>query len=204
MSKRVKTLLVALVVTLGLSLSGCAKMSSAAIVGDVEIPLSTIQNSVENILAERAQVDTSNMDLPMEDYLQRSQAQFHISVALLNNLADEFGVEVTSSEIANERKFIIEQLGGEEQLVPALVGATIAASDLDIYISASTIYDKIGEILLSQGIARSEIAEAQQSLLVKKANELKVVVNPRYGIWDAATATIKPNSASNDAVRPNQ
>lgn len=194
---------VKLVLLLGsaiLLLSGCAKMDAAAIIGDVEIPIATVQTSIEDVMKERGQVDTSGMELPIEDFLARSQIQFHISTTILNELAKQFGIEVTQTAIDAEYQFIIEQIGGEEALPEALAGANIARSDLESYIVASKIYERLGEALVAQGIQQEEISEALQALLVQKARELTVTLNPRYGVWDEATATVKAGGDSNGAV----
>lgn len=183
-----------------LTLTGCAKMDAAAVIGDQEISLETVQNSVESIITERGLVDTQGLNLPTEDYLTRSQAQFHISILLLENVADEFGIEISKSEIDLEYQRILSQLGGEEELPRALVGAAIAKDDLRSYIKGSLIYQKLGQALVSQGIAEEEIESAQQALLVRKAKELGVVINPRYGVWDESTATIQPGGDSNGSV----
>lgn len=194
---------VKLVLLLGsaiLLLSGCAKMDAAAIIGDVEIPISTVQTSIEDVMKERGQVDTTGMELPIEDFLARSQIQFHISTTILDELAKQFGIEVTQTAIDAEYQFIIEQIGGEEALPEALAGANIARSDLESYIVASKIYERLGEALVAQGIQQEEISEALQALLVEKARELTVTLNPRYGVWDEATATVKAGGDSNGAV----
>lgn len=194
---------VKLVLLLGsaiLLLSGCAKMDAAAIIGDVEIPIATVQTSIEDVMKERGQVDTSGMELPIEDFLARSQIQFHISTTILNELAKQFGIEVTQTAIDAEYQFIIEQIGGEDALPEALAGANIARSDLESYIVASKIYERLGEALVAQGIQQEEISEALQALLVEKARELTVTLNPRYGVWDEATATVKAGGDSNGAV----
>jgi FKBP-type peptidyl-prolyl cis-trans isomerase (trigger factor) len=194
---------VKLVLLLGsaiLLLSGCAKMDAAAIIGDVEIPISTVQTSIEDVMKERGEVDTSGMELPIEDFLARSQIQFHISTAILDELAKQFGIEVTQTAIDAEYQFIIEQIGGEDALPEALAGANIARSDLESYIVASKIYERLGEALVAQGIQEEEISEALQALLVEKARELTVTLNPRYGVWDEATATVKAGGDSNGAV----
>jgi hypothetical protein len=202
--KSVKMRVVLLLGSALLLLSGCAKMDAAAIVGDVEIPISTVQASIEDVMRERGQVDTAGMELPIEDFLARSQVQFHISITLLDELAKQFGIEVTQTAIDAEYEYIIDQIGGEEALPEALVGANIARLDFDRYLVASKIYDGLGRSLLQQGISRDEIPEAQQALIVKKAGELKVTLNPRYGIWDAATATVRAGGDSNGAVDGNK
>ncbi len=175
-------------------------MDAAAIIGDVEIPLSTIQTSVDSVITERAEVDTSGMEFPTEEALVQSQAQFHITVVLLDELAKEFGIEISKTDIDAEREYIVDQVGGEENLNRALAGAVIAQEDFETYIGASTIYERLGEILLAQGIAQEEVPNAQQALLVKKAGELSVTVNPRYGVWDESTASLQSGGDSNGAV----
>ena len=41
-----------------------------------------------------------------------------------------------------------------------------------------------------------------QKLIVAKAKELGVTVNPRYGKWDPATADIVANDPASSAVTP--
>lgn len=175
-------------------------MDAAAIIGDVEIPISTVQTSIEDVMRERSTVDTVGMELPIEDFLARSQVQFHISVTLLDELAKQFGIEVTQTAIDAEYEYILGQVGGEEGLPQALVGANIARSDFEKYIVASKIYEGLGQSLFNQGIAQEEIPDAQQALIVQKAAELSVTLNPRYGVWDAATATVRAGGDSNGAV----
>jgi hypothetical protein len=190
--RSIKVRLVLLLGSALLLLSGCSKMDAAAIIGDVEIPISTVQTSIEDVMRERGAVDTAGMELPIEDFLARSQVQFHISVALLDELAKQF--------IDAEYEYILEQVGGEAGLPQALVGANIARSDFDKYIVASKIYEGLGQSLFNQGIAQDEIANAQQALIVQKAEELSVTLNPRYGVWDPATATVRAGGDSNGAV----
>lgn len=192
--------LVALIGAGLLLLTGCSKMDAAAIIGDVEIPLSTVQTSIDDVIRERAEVDTTGMEFPTEDQLVQSQAQFHITLALLEELGKEFGIEVSKTDIDAERENIISQVGGEEQLARALAGAVIAQADFEKYIIASKIYQRIGEILVGQGIAEEEVPNAQQALIVKKAKELSVTVNPRYGLWDESTASLQAGGDSNGAV----
>lgn len=189
--RRARVWLVLLAGSALLLLTGCAKMDAAAIIGDVEIPLSTVQTSIEDVIRERGEVDTAGLELPIEDFLARSQIQFHISVVLLDELAKEFGIEISQTVIDAEYQYILDQVGGEDGLPEALVGANIARGDFEKYIMASKIYERLGESLLTQGVPQEELASAQQSLFVKKAEELSVTLNPRYGVWDPATATVK-------------
>jgi len=50
-------------VSVALLLTGCSQVSSAATVGSVKISQSTVQSSIDGIMAERGTVDTSQMQL---------------------------------------------------------------------------------------------------------------------------------------------
>ncbi|MFM7462563.1 MAG: hypothetical protein ACKO29_00595 [Actinomycetota bacterium] len=183
-----------------LLLTGCAKMDAAAVIGDSEITLETIQTSITSVLEERKLVDTSSMDLATGDYLTRTQAQFHISVVLLQKIADEYGIDITNTDIELEYQRVVQQVGGEEGLPMALAGASIAKDDFRTYIKTALIYQRLAEALVAQGIPQEQVGSAQQSLIVAKAEELGVVLNPRFGIWDKENATIQPGGDSNGAV----
>lgn len=188
-------------VALLLLLTGCAKMDAAAVVGDSEITLETVQKSITAVLEERKLVDTSQMDLASGDYLSRTQAQFHISVVLLQEIADEYGIEITNSDIEFEYQRVVQQVGGEEGLPMALAGASIAKDDFRTYIKTALIYQRLAQALVAQGIPQEQVGSAQQSLIVAKAEELGVVLNPRFGLWDKENATIQPGGDSNGAVQ---
>ena len=190
----------ALAISLLLFLTGCAKMDAAAVIGDSEISLETIQKSITAVLDERKLVDTSSMELATGDYLTRTQAQFHISVVLLQGIADEYGIEITNSDIEFEYQRVVQQVGGEEGLPKALVGASIAKDDFRTYIKTALIYQKLAEALIAQGVPQEQVGSAQQSLIVAKAEELGVLLNPRFGIWNRENATIQPGGDSNGAV----
>ena len=97
---------------------------------------------------------------------------------------------------------IIEQVGGVESLPAALVGAGIAPNDLDMYIEALTVSDKISQALTASGITQENLGASVQRLIVAKAKELGVTVNPRYGKWDGEVADIVPVDSASPAVSP--
>lgn len=193
-------LFASLSVALLLLLTGCAKMDAAAVIGDSEITLETVQKSITAVLEERKLVDTSAMELATGDYLTRTMAQFHISVVLLQKIADEYGIEITESDIEFEYQRVVQQVGGEEGLPMALAGASIAKDDFRTYIKTALIYQKLAEALLAQGVLEEQVGSAQQALVAAKAEELGVVLNPRFGLWDKESATIQPGGDSNGAV----
>jgi hypothetical protein len=200
----VKKILTALVVATGLLLTGCSNVDAALSLGDTKVTTEELQASVNSILAERAKVDTSQMQLETGETLFRNQLNFYLLIAGFSEIATELEIQVTNSEIAGRRGEIIEQVGGEELLPNALVSASIAPEDLDGYLRATLITQKLGEALTQTGVAEADIQARIQQLFVAKVNELKVEVNPRYGTWDATTGTIVAGVPASDAVTPSE
>ena len=199
-----KKILTALVVATGLLLTGCSNVDAALTMGDTKITTAELQANVDLILAERAKVDTTQMQLETGENLLRNQLNFKLLLAGFSEIATELDIQITSSEIAGRRAEIIEQVGGEEALPGALVSAAIAPEDLDGYLRALLTTQKLGQAFGQTGVAEAEIQTRIQELFIAKINELKIKVNPRYGIWDPTTGTIIAGEATGDVVTPSK
>jgi hypothetical protein len=194
----VKRILVALV---GLFLlAGCSQMDSAASVGKTEIKLETLQSRIDSILAERSKVDTSQMQLENGDVLTRSQLAFLISNLILDEIAKDAEIEVTEADLEAYKIEIFQSIGGEKMLPTVLVNASIAPEALTDVLRRDLILRKIGTSLSETGADDGTINQMIQTLVTKKSDELKVVVNPRYGKWDAATISVIGTEPAGDAV----
>ena len=185
-----------------LLLTGCSQVGAAATLGDTKITQATVQGSIESILAERAKVDTTQMQLETGEVLNRGQLRFHLFSEILREVGKDLKLEVTKAEIDTRRASILEQIGGVEALPSALVGAGIAPEDLDKYIEALSFSDKISQVVVGRGVTEDQIGTEIQKLIVAKANELGVTVNPRYGKWDPAVADIVESDPASSAVTP--
>lgn len=185
-----------------LLLTGCSQVGAAATLGDVKINQATVQGSVDSILAERAKVDTTQMQLETGEALNRGQLRFHLYSALLRAIGEEVKIEVTKAEIDTRRANILEQVGGAESLPVELVNAGIAPGDLDQYIELISFSEKISQALAASGVAEDQIGIELQKLVAAKANELGVTINPRYGKWDAEVADIVADDPASSAVNP--
>ena len=199
-----KKILTALVVATGLLLTGCSNVDAALSLGDTKITTAELQGNVDSILAERAKVDISQMQLDSGETLLRNQLNFRLLLLAFSEIEKELDIQITSSEIAGRRAEIIEQVGGEEALPGALVSASIAPEYLDGYLRALLTTQKLGQALGQTGVAEAEIQTRIQQLFVAKINELKIKVSPRYGIWDPTTGTIVAAVAASDAVTPSE
>ena len=197
-----KKILAVLSVAIALFLTGCSQVGAAATLGDTKITQATVQASIDAILAARVGVDTSQMQLETGEALNRGQLRFHLLTALLRATGEELKLTVSKAEIDTRRQSIIEQVGGAKGLPAALVGAGIAPNDLDIYIEALTVSDKISQALTASGITQENLGASVQRLIVAKAKELGVTVNPRYGKWDREVADIVAVDSASPAVSP--
>ena len=183
-------------------LAGCSQVGAAATVGDTKITQATVQGSIDSILSERTKVDVSQMQLETGAALNVSQLRFHLLGTLLRELGQELGLNVTKAEIDSRRASILEQVGGEAALPTALVNAGIAPQDLDRYIEAIAYSDKISQKLVSAGVTEDQLGTEIQKLVVAKAKEIGVTVNPRYGKWDPAVADVVAADSAESAVTP--
>jgi hypothetical protein len=198
----VKKILTALVVATGLLLTGCSNVDAALTMGDTKITTAELQANIDIILAERAKVDTSEMQLESGEALLRNQLQFQILLAGFDEIAKELEIQITSSEIATSRAEILEQVGGAESLPGALVSASITPADLDGYLRAILISNKLGQALVQSGVAEADVQARVQQLLVAKVNELEIKISPRYGKWDAINGQIVAADAADGVVTP--
>ena len=199
-----KKILALVAVATTLLLTGCSQVGSAATLGSTKISQATVQSSIDAILASRQGVDTSQMQLETGEALNRGQLRFHLLTALLREVGKEIKLSVSKAEIDTRRQSIIDQVGGIEALPNALVGAGIAEKDFDQYIEAISLSDKISQALSAAGVTEADMGAQIQKLVVAKAKELGVTVNPRYGKWDGTVADVVASDAAGTAVTPTE
>ena len=199
-----KKILALVAIATTLLLTGCSQVGSAATLGSTKISQATVQSSIDAILAARQGVDTSQMQIETGEVLNRGQLRFHLLTALLREVGKEIKLSVSKAEIDTRRQSIIDQVGGEEALPNALVGAGIAPKDFDQYIEAISLSDKITQALTAAGVSEADMGAQIQKLVVAKAKELGVTVNPRYGKWDGTVADVVASDAAGTAVTPTE
>ena len=195
--KKVFAGLIALVV-----LTGCSQVGSGVSIGDTEVSSAQIQKYVDEILTERSKVDTAQMQLDTGAVLIRTQAQFQIISAILDQIISDKKISVTPADVAARRSSIVNQVGGEDQMPRALVAAGLAPSNFDKYLKIILISERLNELVLAEGATEQSAGEAVTKLVTDAANKLGVTVNSRYGKWNAATATIDEADNTDGAVTP--
>ncbi len=185
-----------------LFLTSCSSMNSAITIGDKEFSTSDVQKPVDEVLRDRKKVDTSQMQLPEADELLRNQAQFYIVGILLDRIAADKKLSVTNADIAARRTEILSQVGGEAELPKALVGASLAQSNLDAYLKILIISEKLSKDIILSGVSSEQAAEEVNKIVVALAKKLGVKVNPKYGKWNPETASIESGDLTDGAVIP--
>ena len=186
-------------VGLVLVLTACSGQSSAASIGDTEVPLSTVQDTINEILKERNKVETEDLTLAAGVELNTNAIRFHVISVIFDDIAEKIEMTVTDAELAARREDIISQIGSEDGLAFALVGAQIAPQDFERYIRTVLLAEKIGAALESQGETAAD-GSGIQNLIIAMGKEKKVDINPRYGSWDYETGNITP-PADNEAIK---
>ena len=197
-----KKILTALALISALTLTACGQVDTAASFGDTKITQAQAQSVIDEILAERDKTDITQMQLETGNALNRSQLRFTIITSVFDEIAKELKIKVSSTEIENTRTGILEQIGGEEQLQMNLVAAQIAPSNFERYMRATVLSNKLAGALGMAGVAEADVQSKISELVQKKAKEMKVSVNPRYGRWDEATTELVPEDSAGDAILP--
>ena len=197
-----KKILTVIAAISALTLTACGQVDTAASFGDTKITQAQAQAKVDENIAERDQVNTTQMQLETGNALNRSQLRFTIITSVFDEIAKELKIKVSSTEIENTRTGILQQIGGEEQLQTNLVAAQIAPSNFERYMRATVLSNKLADALGVAGVAEADVSTKISELVQRKAKQMKVSVNPRYGQWNEETAELLAEDSAGDAVLP--
>jgi hypothetical protein len=183
-------------------LTACGQMGSGVAIGETKISSAQIQKYVDEILSERAKVDTSQMNLESGAQLSRTQAQFQIITNILDQVITDKKISITPADVAARRAEIVLQQGGEDQMPQALVSASLAPSNLDKYIKIIMISEKLNEFIIAEGATPESAGDVLTKIVTDTAKKLGVSVNERYGKWNPDTASIEEADNTDGAVTP--
>jgi hypothetical protein len=175
-------------------------MNSAATVGEEEITVKLLQSQVDSIIQARKGVDTSQMELETGEALTRGQLTFLIANVVIEELSKDAGIKVSATDLELYKEEIYQSIGGEEMLPSVLVNAGIAPETLDKVLRRDLILRKLSAGARDAGSDDAAVNELVQAAVTKKANELKIVINPRYGIWDSNSFKVVAKNPAGDAV----
>ena len=183
-----------------LLLTSCSNMNSGVKIGDQEFSSNQIQKTVDEILAARKDVDTSQMNLIVGPELLRDQAEFFIIRVLMDKIAADKSVTVTPADVAARRADIISGLGSESELAAALVSANLATSNFESYLRVLIISEQLHAYFINSGVPENMAPKYVEQLVIETAGKMGIKVNSKYGKWNAENASIEDIDATGGAV----
>lgn len=197
-----KRFLSALLIISGLTTLTACNAGIAAQVGDTKIMQSTVQGRISEILSERRKMDTSQMQLSTGEALNRAELRFLLISDIFEKLAKENKIEITQAMKDSRRVEIYNQLGGQENLTQALIGAQMAPSDFELYLQSVLISQALVERAKASGISDADTGSAIQQLVKGLTQKVGIKVNPQYGAWDPINADLTAFDPAASAVKP--
>ena len=190
-ARRVRAGALALVGITALSgaLSACepTQIGAAAIVGQHRLSVDTVQQRVREVIAERS---APGSDAQSGD-LQRLVVRSYVIGELLDTLAAREGVSVTPAQVDARLSQLAPSPAEQSQLEQSAVSGGVPKSQIRDVVRMGLLEQAVVEKLT--GSAQPTQAQADQKyvpVLVGLAKQMHVQVNPRYGVWDAATLQI--------------
>lgn len=195
-----KKILSALVIGSMVLLTGCST-GVAAQIGDTKISQAEVQAKVAEVLAERRKMDTSQMQLSVNEELNRSELRFLLISAIFEKIAKQAGITITQAMQDARAASIYSQVGGSGNLPQALVSAQIAPSDFAIYIKSVLISEDLVTKLKATGLDATQANQMVQKMVLKITQDEGIKINPQYGAWDPTNADLVTLDSAGSAVK---
>ncbi|MCY0955769.1 SurA N-terminal domain-containing protein [Streptomyces sp. H27-H5] len=163
-------------------LSACSnetRPGTAAVVGGERITTSALQAQVNDV---RAAQNRSTTPTPAElvessPRLERTKLRAMINSRILDRVAEDAGITLTTRELEEQRKQFVDSSGGPQKFQAAILQEAVTApGQIDRFVTdqllLSKLMDKYGKDKLTAPASAA-------------AEKLGIEVNPRYGSWDA-------------------
>ena len=196
MVNRPKLGLVGAIAAGALVLSGCASATpgAAAIVGNERISERQLTEQVEQVLVAQGRPVDSASEALVVTTLDRM-----ITSLLVEQIAEEQGIEVTQGELDATIAQYAAASGGEQAFKDTLLAQDLAPDDIEDLFRVNILAQKMGMILDPGGTPDSQSA-AIFAAVTAFSQEAGTEVSPRYGSWDPAGLVVGP--PPNDLFAP--
>jgi hypothetical protein len=188
---RPATLLVAaLLGVLGLTACDPSQVGAAAVIGGDRVDIGTLQDQTRSYLAQVPSAQSGDV--------QRALLQRIIVSRVIDDAAEDAGVRVPDSQVAEQRRSLYASLRQQarsqdlsprdflvRQLASGQQPTVVAPGQVDRWIRDQLVVGQISQ-QAAQGLdpASPEAVGAANQVLIRAARRLDVEVNPRYGTWD--------------------
>ena len=178
------------------ALSGCGSASpgAAAVVGDDRISESELTEKVEQVLRAQGRPVDSASEALVVTTLDRM-----ITTSLVEQLAEQQGVEVTQGELDATLANYAEATGGQEAFEELLIQQDLAPESIEDLFRVNILAQKLGMELDPMGSPEAQ-SSAVLTAVAEFSEEVGTSVSPRYGTWDGATLTL--GAIANDLSIP--
>ena len=178
------------------ALSGCGSASpgAAAVVGDDRISESELTEQVEQVLRAQGRPLDSASEALVVTTLDRM-----ITTSLVEQFAQQQGVEVTQGELDATLANYAEATGGQEAFEELLIQQDLAPESIDGLFRVNILAQKLGMELDPMGSPEAQ-SSAVLAAVAQFSEEVGTSVSPRYGTWDGATLTV--GAIANDLSVP--
>lgn len=188
---------VVLVVAAGLALWIALDSSAvAATVGKTKITAKEINDSINEILAERKTVSTTGMDLTTGADLTAQETDFYVLSQLLEDTAAENGLKVTPAQMKSIEAIAAKESGGTTKLHTELVSGGIAFNNFDQYLKEQLILESLTKYAEANGVSSANSGAAVESLVSNVAKKEGVTVSPKFGVWDPTQVAVETAGSS--------
>lgn len=186
-------------------LAGCTPtVGTAAVVDGEKISVASVQESVNEIVSQRAATGQPDQGDIADGQQAQQQLRFFIISLAIAKAAQLNGITITPAELSQYRASVIQQIGGEANLLAALAQNAIAKRDFELYLKDVLYQQKLSEKLVPGDATETATArrEAFQKTMLSVLSDMKISVNPRFGIFDPTTSSLTLKDYTNGAVQP--
>lgn len=169
--------------------TGCTNpinAGSAATVGSTQISEAAVADQVNAVLTEQGKAPNTADARLTKDVIQRL-----VLADLLQQVASANGIEVTKADLDSTKESFVQEVGGEDALKKAFLQQGVPGNEIDSVVRINTLVSAIGS-KLAGGADPNQASAAVFEAVVKKADEIGVTINPRFGTWDPAQLKLGP------------
>jgi hypothetical protein len=171
--------------------SGPDRAGAAAVVGDQRISVATLQSKVNAVRAEQAASPQASQLVANSGKLSTQTLNMLVQSAVIDRAAADAGVTASGDEVAQQHDAALQQLGGNEQSLDALLLQRygVGSAEVDGFFRTNVL---VGKLIQSLGFQPGSDGgqTAVNKALAKTADQLGVTINPRYGAWDPKNVVI--------------
>ncbi|MGW6709689.1 SurA N-terminal domain-containing protein [Streptomyces sp. NPDC054956] len=162
--------------------SGEARPGTAAVVGGERITTSAVQAQVKDVRTAQNRSEHSAELIAAIPQLDRVKLSSMIQSRILDRMAEDAGITVTTKELETEREAYDQNNGGAKAFEAAVLQkAAMAPDQIERWVRDQVLFTK-----LNAKYGEGKLAEPAS----KAAAKLGIEVNPRYGSWDPQRVTL--------------